>query len=286
MHYFLTDDNERIHVRISGDGAPIVLLHGWTSSHRDWSPFVEPLEACHRVFRWDARAHGGHRRHSEAAATLERMARDLDQLLEFWDLRRAVLVGHSMGALTLWQYLRDFGGERVARAVFIDQSPRLLNDSEWRYGIYGLFDEARNRGFVQRLQEDFAEGVLELVGNGLNARARKAYRENGEFIQALRRRLQSLDPGPLVECWRSLSAADLRPALAQVKTPSLLVYGEQSDFYTASTARYVHEQMPNAELAIYEGADHAPHLAHPQRFVAELLDFIGIGRAEARKVGA
>ena len=35
MTHFLADDGEKIHVKISGEGPPMVLLHGWTSSHRD-----------------------------------------------------------------------------------------------------------------------------------------------------------------------------------------------------------------------------------------------------------
>lgn len=284
MKHFLTDDGERIHVRISGDGPPIILLHGWTSNHRDWTPFVEAFEACHRVFRWDARAHDRHQRLSDAAPTLQRMAQDLDQMLAFWDLRHAVIVGHSMGALTLWQYLRDFGAERVARAVFIDQSPKLLTDPGWNLGIYGDFDEARNQDFICRLGDDFPETVLALVAEGLNERSRAAVLANGELIQALRRRLQALDPGPLIECWASLARADFRDLLPQIKVPSLLVFGDRSDFYPVETAHYLCQQMPNARLQIYPDADHAPHLAQPRRFVAEVLEFIGITTAQAHQV--
>ena len=59
MDHFIADDGEPIHFRASGDGPPLVLLHGWTSSHRDWNPFVEPFATAHAVYRWDARAHGG-----------------------------------------------------------------------------------------------------------------------------------------------------------------------------------------------------------------------------------
>jgi hypothetical protein len=50
-----------------------------------------------------------------------------------------------MGALTLWQYIRDFGTGRLARLCFIDQSPKLLTDSTWSHGIYGDFDDSRSR---------------------------------------------------------------------------------------------------------------------------------------------
>ena len=60
MSHFFADDGAKIHVKISGEGSPIVMLHGWTSSHQEWFPFLGALTAKHRVYRWDARGHGGH----------------------------------------------------------------------------------------------------------------------------------------------------------------------------------------------------------------------------------
>ena len=58
MTHFLADDGEKIHLQISGAGTPLILLHGWTSSHQEWFPFLPELNAHHRVYRWDARGHG------------------------------------------------------------------------------------------------------------------------------------------------------------------------------------------------------------------------------------
>src|SRR5690348_1663082 len=123
MSHFLADDGEKIHVHISGAGTPVVLLHGWTGSHQDWFPFLSHLNQHHRVFRWDARGHTEHAQQTPNAPTVERMAADLRNLLEHYDLAGVTAVGHSMGALTLWQYIRDFGQERLAKVCFIDQSP-------------------------------------------------------------------------------------------------------------------------------------------------------------------
>ena len=76
MTHFVADDGEKIHVRISGEGSPLILLHGWTSSSQEWFPFLAELNAQHRVFRWDARGHGGHTLGHPGSATVERMARD------------------------------------------------------------------------------------------------------------------------------------------------------------------------------------------------------------------
>jgi hypothetical protein len=37
MMHFFADDGEKIHLQVSGGGSPIIMLHGWTASHREWS---------------------------------------------------------------------------------------------------------------------------------------------------------------------------------------------------------------------------------------------------------
>ncbi|PKO81968.1 MAG: alpha/beta hydrolase [Betaproteobacteria bacterium HGW-Betaproteobacteria-13] len=276
MDTLTADDGETIHLRISGQGRPLVLLHGWTSSHRDWTPFIEPLAAHFRIFRWDARGHGGHTPLTTTVPTVQRMAQDLHLLLAHHDVRDAVVVGHSMGALTLWQYVRDFACERLGGAVILDQSPRLLTDLNWTLGVYGDFDAQRNEAFMAALRKDFAEAVLRLVADGRNAAAAQAYAENTEGIQAMRQRLRKQAPAPLIACWDSLTAADYRPVLAQMNIPTLLIYGGESNFYSTATAEYVASHLPNAKLHIYEGVDHAPHLWTRDAFIDDLLEFAGI----------
>lgn len=274
MSHFLADDGEKIHVHISGNGPPVVMLHGWTASHRDWFPFLSELNAHHQVFRWDARGHGGHSLTRPTVPTVERMARDLHNLLEHFDLADTTVVGHSMGALTLWQYIRDFGADRLTKVCFIDQSPKLLTDDSWEHGIYGDFDRERSRAFSASLNENFAEAVLKLTAFGLNARARQKYLDNAPGWQKSRDQLGGLNPGPLIACWESLTEADYRDVLEKINIPAMLVYGSESNFYHTDTARYVASRIPRALLHIYEGTDHSPHQWQRERFVRDLMDFI------------
>jgi non-heme chloroperoxidase len=67
--------------------------------------------------------------------------------------------------------------------------------------------------------------------------------------------------------------------LGKIDVPTLLIYGEVSNFYTVEAARYVQSHIPQAELHIYEGTDHSPHLWQVERFVRDLLGFIEEGVA-------
>lgn len=278
MSHFFADDSEKIHCHVAGDGPPLVLLHGWTSNHQEWFPFLPALQRHHRVYRWDARGHGGHALTQPSAPTAARMARDLLNLLDHFGLDKAAVVGHSMGALTLWQFIRDFGSGRLSRIGLIDQSPRLMTDGDWRFGIYGDFAAERSAAFIDALREDFAESVLRLTAHGLNQRAREKYAENAKGWQRSREALRAQIPDPLIACWQSLVEADYRDVLEKIDVPALLIYGGESNFYHTDTAHYVASQIPNALLKIYEGTDHSPHQWQRERFVADLVEFLNVGK--------
>ncbi|RDE24694.1 alpha/beta hydrolase [Motiliproteus coralliicola] len=277
METLQTPDNTALRFVSLGDELEryptLVFLHGWTANVREWLPFATPLSEDFHTLCWDARGHGGHQYDGQIKMDIGTMADDLDLLLEKHSGDKAILVGHSMGALTGWEYIRRHGTDKLAGFCIIDQSPKLVTDETWGLGIYGDFDRQYNQGFLQRLDEDFAEAVLELVANGLNLRSRENYLANSHGFQQMRDYLQQL-PGPmLTECWRSLSSQDYRGLLPKIDIPCLQIYGDSSQFYSQELAQWVCQQLPESRLLTYEKADHSPHLWHKERFIYDLKQF-------------
>lgn len=270
METLLATDNHPIRYVSLGKGQPIVFLHGWTSGAREWLPFASELAGSHQVFCWDARGHGTHEPPSWDQMAISQMASDLDRLLTEHDLRDAVLVGHSMGALISWEYIRSYGLGRLGGLCIVDQSPKLVTDIDWPLGIYGDFDYDRNQRFLQRLEQDFAEGVLELAAHGLNRRSRENYEANSRGFQQMRDYLRGLNAPALTRCWDSLTQQDYRDLLPQIDLPTLLIYGDSSQFYGSEVSQWVEAQLPFPELHIYPKADHSPHLWHKERFAHDI----------------
>jgi pimeloyl-ACP methyl ester carboxylesterase len=268
---FTADDGELLHAWRHGEqGSAVVFLHGWSASHLEWSPFVHELEQRHRVFRWDARAHGGHAPLTDTEATAARMARDLDNMIDAFGLHGACFVGHSMGALTLWQYVRDHGTAKIGSLCFIDQSPKLMTDAAWPLGIYGDFDGRSADALTASLHHDFAEGVLRLAAHGLNDQARAGYDANSRGWQKLREALRTLNPEPLIACWEDLVRLDLRDVMPRIDRPTLLVHGGRSNFYPIEIAHWLGARIPQARVSVHEEANHSPHLMDVRRFLDEL----------------
>ncbi|MBL0207603.1 MAG: alpha/beta hydrolase [Propionivibrio sp.] len=153
------DDGELLDIRLTGNGTPILLLHGWTSSHASWAPLIKPLMGRCCLLRPDARAHGGHPLTQPGKPDVQRLARDVINLLDHLGIEKIAAVGHSMGALTLWQCIRDFGTQRFSHLAFIDQSPKLVTTDTWNGGIYSDFNAERAQRMLDDFNADFVEGA-------------------------------------------------------------------------------------------------------------------------------
>jgi len=274
METLITSDNTPLRYISMGHGRPVIFLHGWTANAREWVPFAAELADEFRTICWDARGHGDHHYPDECNNHVSRMAQDLQQLLDRYQLEDAVLVGHSMGALTSWEYLKQQGDSRLSGLCIIDQSPKLVTDTSWPHGIYGDFNSDKNQAFLARLEQNFAEGVLELIAFGHNSRSRENYEKNSRGFQKTREYLAGLRGDLLRQCWQSLSEANYRQILPTINIPALLIYGDQSQFYSQQLANYVAENIADSRLHIYESADHSPHLWHRERFVYDLRCFL------------
>lgn len=275
MEHFTRPDGTEIHYISLGEGdTTLVFLHGWTASVREWLPFASELSENHRVVSWDARGHGGHEYADDAEISLPAMADDLQAMLEHLEISDAVLVGHSMGALTSWEYLRRHGDSRLRGLCIVDQSPKLVTDEQWSHGVYSDFTSDTNQTFLQRLSENFAEGVLELIAFGKNQRSRENYEQNSRGFQQMRAYLQKQPGALLTRCWDSITQQDYREVVSNIKLPTLLIYGDESQFYSAELQQWITAQIKGSALHVYENSDHSPHLWHKERFIYDLNRFI------------
>jgi pimeloyl-ACP methyl ester carboxylesterase len=109
-----------LYIEESGDGPPVVCLHGLTATHRYVLMGSRALErAGHRVILYDARGHGGSSPPATPADyTYDFLADDLRNLLDRSEIDRAVLVGASMGAHTIARFALD-SPDRVAGLALI-----------------------------------------------------------------------------------------------------------------------------------------------------------------------
>ncbi len=265
MPTFRTTDDVRLAHTDDGEGRPVVLVHGFTAPASAWVLTADALLAAgHRVVAFDRRAHGD----SDTPAHGQRMARhgrDLGELLEHLDLRDAVVVGASMGGNTLWAYVDQFGPGRLAGAVVVDQTPRMLNDDTWSHGFYGY--HAGNAATL------FARGVP------TPERGRTVDR-SGRAVALLAERLGEMPAfrdGSAPETLPLLldhALADWRDVVRRFPLPLLMVAGRESQYWPCEHAEAAVAGTPQGRALVVEDCGHAVSLEQPDRFNEALLDFL------------
>lgn len=163
----------------SGQGVPVVLLHGLTATHRYVVMGSSALQRSgHRAISYDARGHGASAPARDRAYDYGALAGDLEGVLDACGVRRAVLAGASMGAQTAIRFALE-RPERVAGLVAITPAfdpERSMGEDElagWDRLAEGL-REGAVEGFVaaydlSRVREDLRETVEKVLRQRLGA---------------------------------------------------------------------------------------------------------------------
>ena len=272
---YQADDGQSIPVRITGQGPPVVLVHGLGCSHKHWMPVAKRLARSHRVFAWDARGHGQCRTERHLPITLARLGNDLHQLLAHFELDRVTLVGHSMGALTVMHYLSQFGPAHVAAVGVVDQSPRIVTDAQWRLGLFGGCSADMLGGLIAGARVDLAETVLRQAESMAGAWLRPRLAAQAPLGRLLRRWLNHVEVAPLLDLAESLATADFRALMANLNLPLLVVLGGRSPHYAGLPLEaWYRGAVPHARVSTFQRAGHSPHYTEPARFARELAELM------------
>lgn len=275
----IADDGEPLTVEISGSeasaGRPIVLVHGLGGSHDDWNDAVRYLARDHRVYTLDLRGHGtrANATFAETRPTLAQMARDVALVIGRLGIERPVLAGHSMGALVVMQYVKDFGADRIAGVCFVDMSPRITNDHDWSLGLFGSLSRPQLKAALARLRGDFVETVIAEIVSGL-ALMRKYCGRHYWVGRLLRRLLARIRVTPLLSILDSVVDADFRDVVKAMPVPALVVLGGASHHYSGvPLADYYQSALGQGEVMMFANSAHSPHRQEPTRFAQALSGF-------------
>ncbi len=112
MPYFTSNDGVRLFYEDTGQGRPLILIHGWTFSGRFFHRNISTLAEHARVITVDLRGHGRSDK-PDRGYRISRLAADLNNLLEQLNLRDVTLLCWSLGAPVIWSYLELFDRDRV-----------------------------------------------------------------------------------------------------------------------------------------------------------------------------
>ncbi|MDQ3721065.1 MAG: alpha/beta fold hydrolase [Actinomycetota bacterium] len=258
----------------AGEGPPIVLIHGITSSARTWREVMPGLAERHTVIALDLPGHGRSGK-PRGDYSLGNYASGIRDLLAVLDIGRVTVVGHSLGGGVAMQFGYQFPN-RIARLVLVDSG--------------GLGNEVAF--YLRAATLPGAEYVIPVL---FSAPVRRTARAVGRALGWLGVRSSANTRG-LAEGMESLGDRDTRRAFVHTArsvidpsgqrvdardrlylskgVPTLLVWGDQDRVIPIEHGQQAHEMMPHSRFEVVPGAGHFSHNDDPERFVALLGEFI------------
>jgi pimeloyl-ACP methyl ester carboxylesterase len=251
----------QLYTRDVGSGTPLVLLHAFPLSSAMWLAQREGLVTRFRVITPDLRGFGGSPLGTEEPS-VDAMADDVAELLDAKGIDRAIIGGLSMGGYVALAFCRRHA-DRVLGAVLADTKATEDTDTA---------REARIRT-AERLEADGNVSVLlddllpRLVGPTTMHQRALVYGRVRGLVQST---------PALAAAWaqRAMAARpDSTGALAEFRTPTLVLHGAEDAIITEDDARGMTEALPNAELIMIPGSGHLTAVEQPQLFNDAVTEF-------------
>jgi pimeloyl-ACP methyl ester carboxylesterase len=246
-------DGNQVAYEVEGDGPEVILIHGITENRHSWGVVRPRLAESSKVISVDLRGHGD----SEPAPAyaLDAMAADVKAVADEVGAARPAVVGHSLGGFVGSIYAASYPTYSV---VNVDQPLALAGFKEQLSGV-----EALLRG------EQF-EAVIGQMFDGLMGPLPEAERSR---VTGLRRPEQDVVLG-IWEPVFTMSVEELdelsRSLLSGVEAPYLTILGEDLG---PEYAMWLRSVIPQAEIEVWAGDAHYPHLMEPERFITRIAEF-------------
>ncbi len=238
----------QLHVDDGGSGGmPVLLIPSYAGSVSHWRAQVLHLRLHRRAIAMDLRGHGQSDPPTDSSYQISDLAQDIHAVAQALELKRFVLVGHSMGGAAAAAYVGAYP-ERVAGLVLV--------------GTPGKADSAQAQQVISSIKSDY-DTVMTGYWNTLTQGAGPGVRE---LLEADRRKIEREPSTAMIE---AVFAFDPLPALTAYHRPKLIIDTDHGDSPAA-----LYRQLPDVTRKVVHGTSHWPHLDKPQEFNRLLDDFL------------
>ena len=251
-------NNTGIYCEVTGQGEPLLFIHGLASSSRSWKKQVPLFSQHYRVITFDIRGHGRSDKHIEPYS-IELFAADTEELLRALRISSAHVVGFSMGGMVAFQLAVDVP-ELVRSLVAVNCCPE---------GSMRTF----NNG---------VECFKHLVGLQINGIRHKRQNNGGEPLttsgqerlhQSVIQRMAVTNKLAYANALGALIKWSVADRMDTIKCPTLMITSDE-DFVPVSIKEGYASKMPCAELVVINNSRHSTPRERTEEFNAILLEFV------------
>jgi 3-oxoadipate enol-lactonase len=254
-----TANGININHQIDGkEGAPwLILSNSLITNMSMWDDQADGLKNDFRILRYDQRGHGG----SDAPPgkySFDMLTKDVIGLMDALSIPRAHFCGLSMGGMTAL-FLGQRHGDRFDRIIACDCGPASTPQSaqQWKERIDLGADKGMDALADVTIPRWFPPEFV----------ATKA-----PVLDKIRGMITSTPYQGFAGCAYALSDYDLKPGLAGIKNPVLLICGTKDATYPGIKA--INAAVPGSKLVDIEGAGHISNVEQPAKFTQAIRDFL------------
>lgn len=258
MEYVTSPDGTRIAYERTGDGPPVVLVHGTGANHICWDGVRSRLEESYTVYEMDRRGRGESGDADDYH--IEREFEDIAALVDAID-DDVNLVGHSYGALS------SFGATTVTdslRRLVLYEPPLWTPDKN-------VAPEDALRKMDEQIVAGDDEGVIETFFVDIAKSPDRL-----EYYRTLDTWDMRLDAASTIA--REVRGTNVyRPDAADVEdvtVPARVMMGSETGGHLPAGTRAAADMLPNSELLVLDGLDHSAIYAAPDQFADKVLEFL------------
>lgn len=251
MSQFIQIGAQRIHYQQSGRGYPVVLLHGWGCDLHIFDPIVPELEQNFTVYRFDFPGFG---QSPEPAAVwdTEAYGRMTEEFLRALDIRHPILIGHSFGVRVIIRMAARIAARKLIFTGGAGIPPVRPLSYYVKVYTYKTVKRLAQLPILNRLLADTMARYKKKAGSADYQKASDTMR--GVLVKAVNE--------------------DLRPLLSGIKTPTLLIWGDQDTATPLRDGQTMEKLIPDAGLVVLKGGTHYAFLEQAPRFLTIVNHFL------------
>jgi pimeloyl-ACP methyl ester carboxylesterase len=263
-HKFIYEGRE-VRYGFKGNGPALILVHGTPWSSFNLRHLVYGLSGSFTVYYFDLLGYGQSDK-SEADVSLGIQNKLLDALLDYWQLKTPLVVGHNFGGTTV---LRNhiLNGRAYEKIIVIDPvalspwgSPFFKHVKKYEAAFAGVPDyihEAIVKAYVQTAAHRAIDNET------LNEITRPWTGAEGKA--AFYRQIAQAD---------SRYTDEIQSKYSDIQEPVLILWGEEDTWIPVKQAHTLHQQIPNSQLVTVPNAGHLVIEERPEILVAEIKKFL------------
>lgn len=260
---YATLDGARVHYVNYGKGSEaLILIHGWTMNEDNWRDQFTDLAKRNRVIAIDLPGHGKSDK-PQVTYSMDFFARAVDAVMRDAKVKRAVLVGHSMGTPIARQFYRKYP-DRTLGIVIADGPLLPFGEKAMMEAMTASF---RGPNYKDAMGQMFAS----MFGPNLTA-------ESKELIQASRLNTPQY---VLVSAWESMADPSIWRE-DKVNVPVLAIMAKNPFFGLDLEQRY-RVVAPNLDFRLWDGVGHFVMMERPKEFNEAVLTFLEKNKLLTRK---